>query len=1736
MKPNDFKYRFATCVAAWLLLVAGGGAVRGQEETVDLVAAPFDLAGTFTVAGHGEEGIRIIHSEGAAHAGAGAVKITVESIGEDNPTEASDRDRNRDRRPSMLHVPRRLPAGARALSIHLKGRSDKTLLVPIISGLEGGERQSRALKAIPVAANGNWARREIDLTEAVKGLAGPHRFEGFRLEAEAGAKGTFHLDHLTVAVPATVARSLHASVFSGQAENAFPEPAGGELTFYALVENTGETAREFALGWEVTDRNGDRVGQGTQRDLSCAAGAYTVVPLSFSPADHAGPFVFHAGPQAQGDPPPVREVDFPAEDENYEVFVPGEYQRWVKLKTAFYEAEDAGQVLGIRYEMLEEAGGNRMDNFSIALPPALLQEGRRTAKIAMRFRNQDLGDGRPNDPHAELVIVDADGRSFRYQDPGSEKRGRWIAGTREWQTIAWEIDGWDSGAFAFPLKRAVVRIWRTHGTNWGMRRRDSAGLFSLEHARVLVDDRASLRFSVPNGRRRLADFARWQTLEAGGFTAKRDRESAEVGDGAIRVDLEAFEGTRDLEWAEAIPGAPIRMSILAKAEGDGAKINPRVSVRGQKRPRALGAKAVPADGRWHRLDWPLPGAGQGAFGSRLPQIMRYPIKLETLRVEAKHRTSGRFWIDEVSFASQLVPGEMLGIDIDAPVRFDGQAYRADVRMAIRSHALEAIETDLEYEVRNVHDEVVHERRETVRLAPGASRPIDLGEADLTEGPHTVAVVLPAWKEGAEPIRVEEDVLLPNAAFVVEGFEGAGHGPAEAVSAEAAKDGERGLRWTFDAAGKPLKAELPLAIKLPGYAVRVGMWVRGDGSRLSLQWHGRDAGGQVRIRSTAATVDWEGWRFVDFVLPRAGLNGFGEAERGRRNYPYRLERLVLTAGKGARGRIDIDGVTVCTTVAPGERVVASIEGAGLDNGLAAPGWRPTLRLTNRALQSTLTGQLAYRLAPGNASDLARGIRGLPPIIEREETLELGPGQSLVREMDWQAADSGPFHVGWRVAGDRGEAILQDEKEFLVVDIDGVSPSRVRQALGGIKQLRELALIDTEHVHLEWNELEPHPGRVNYGPFDRQVRSLNDAGVRIIGRLGFTANWNSPGGQFHETAGTWEGDAYAYPKDLRLFYEYVYESVRRYRRHLHHWEVWPYPDRAVEAADMSVEQYVRLVTIARAAIRRADPEATIIMGTTTAEGIGSYLPAFLDKGGELVDVVALDPVGLPIGPEIGFVRERVGEAVAAAKASDPDTQVWITELNWDTATPDHPQSGIAESRQAAYIVRAKILSLAAGADAILLSLWRGEGTRNSPDLVYRQGKTWRLKPAFLAHRVFNDKIAPATFAGEIFLPDRAFRWAECYLFEAGEELVLVAWRRKGQSTLHLPAGISPRRIVDMYGNELDAEGGTIPLGSAPLYVHFDKRAKSALRRWLPAARMDFEDHPGSRWKQNLLDAVDTGRKLAGERAYAAEGRGNPEQVEGLFRKTATVRARVATIAGRESFRVDLSGLGEGRSLVITRRVDLAVPDQRFAIRLNGEEVARYDLAVANTVTADDEKRFHDLVIPVPAGQVTPAADGSVTVTVETIEDGRFSTGLTRFYAAGEQALFLSDIDFIAARQSTMVPRMDENLLGGPLTVHGETIEKGVCTHARAQLAYALGGRFDTFEFQPALEETPDDGSVVFQVLVDGHKVYESPRLTAFQTADPVTVDVSGAKLLELRLDDGGDGIEGDWGVWGNARLAY
>lgn len=109
------------------------------------------------------------------------------------------------------------------------------------------------------------------------------------------------------------------------------------------------------------------------------------------------------------------------------------------------------------------------------------------------------------------------------------------------------------------------------------------------------------------------------------------------------------------------------------------------------------------------------------------------------------------------------------------------------------------------------------------------------------------------------------------------------------------------------------------------------------------------------------------------------------------------------------------------------------------------------------------------------------------------------------------------------------------------------------------------------------------------------------------------------------------------------------------------------------------------------------------------------------------------------------------------------------------------------------------------------------------------------------------------------------------------------------------------------------------------------------------------------------------------------------------------------------------------------------------------------------------------------------------------------------------------------------------GRTITLNGVQYAKGLGAHATSDITYTLGGFYSRFISDVGLDdETAPNGTVTFQVYVDGTLVYNSGVMDNQSATQNINVSVAGAQQLRLVITDAGDNNNYDHADWANARL--
>lgn len=144
-------------------------------------------------------------------------------------------------------------------------------------------------------------------------------------------------------------------------------------------------------------------------------------------------------------------------------------------------------------------------------------------------------------------------------------------------------------------------------------------------------------------------------------------------------------------------------------------------------------------------------------------------------------------------------------------------------------------------------------------------------------------------------------------------------------------------------------------------------------------------------------------------------------------------------------------------------------------------------------------------------------------------------------------------------------------------------------------------------------------------------------------------------------------------------------------------------------------------------------------------------------------------------------------------------------------------------------------------------------------------------------------------------------------------------------------------------------------------------------------------------------------------------------------------------------------------------------------------------------------------------------------------------------GGRAVYLSDLRPIQYEHKPYLAgqwdlKTDQNVRGEPFYLDGQEYPKGLGMHSQSSVSYDLKGEYQTFRATIGVDDAADNqGSVVFEVEVDGETKYKSDPQTARHTAIKLPpVSLAGAKRLTLRAEFAEFGDTLDYADWCDAVL--
>ncbi len=212
---------------------------------------------------------------------------------------------------------------------------------------------------------------------------------------------------------------------------------------------------------------------------------------------------------------------------------------------------------------------------------------------------------------------------------------------------------------------------------------------------------------------------------------------------------------------------------------------------------------------------------------------------------------------------------------------------------------------------------------------------------------------------------------------------------------------------------------------------------------------------------------------------------------------------------------------------------------------------------------------------------------------------------------------------------------------------------------------------------WSEIEPSQGDYHWEPWDRIVDAVQRQGLGLVAVLETSPAWaRRPADRAERSAPP------QYPTTFALFARAI---ASRYAGRIAWYQVWDQPNIAPNwgSGPVDPQGYVRLLRLAAAEIRAADPAARIqcaALAPNTESGGRNmsdvlFLRGIYQSGGKgWFDALAAKPYGFWSGPDDRRVNANVLNfsrlillREELVRFDDADVPIWAAEFGWNSLPP-------------------------------------------------------------------------------------------------------------------------------------------------------------------------------------------------------------------------------------------------------------------------------------------------------------------------------------------------------------------------------------------------------------------------------------------------------------------------------------
>ncbi|MEU8185421.1 NPCBM/NEW2 domain-containing protein [Micromonospora sp. NPDC049044] len=246
------------------------------------------------------------------------------------------------------------------------------------------------------------------------------------------------------------------------------------------------------------------------------------------------------------------------------------------------------------------------------------------------------------------------------------------------------------------------------------------------------------------------------------------------------------------------------------------------------------------------------------------------------------------------------------------------------------------------------------------------------------------------------------------------------------------------------------------------------------------------------------------------------------------------------------------------------------------------------------------------------------------------------------------------------------------------------------------------------------------------------------------------------------------------------------------------------------------------------------------------------------------------------------------------------------------------------------------------------------------------------------------------------------------------------------------------------------------------------------------------------------------------------------------SATPEGTAPVVGGGDQARVEVVVRNDGLLPVLKPQVRLTAPAGWTVRALSGAPI----------LLAPDRSTTFAFTVTLPATAAAGAAALTAATSYEVVgRDTSRQTSVSSVLVAPAPPtgdVVLSHHTWISATSGWMTPTVDQSVGGGsPISMIGQVYPTGLGVASPSTVRYYLGDRCDRLTATVGLDDAvrnvgPEGATSTFQVVGDGRVLFDSGVLTRDDIRQ-VDVDLTGVRVLDLLVGDGGDGGYNDRANW-------